>query len=400
VSDGPLVERDARGRRVNERDRFGTALAQLQWASDGRLAGADVRLPDGAWVRIEPRAAEDPRWGVSDRLRVGDVALTHFAAVDWAAVDAIPVLAEPARLPPGAGTAVLNLVAALAADQRRTSLAYQGPYPTEQLFLALLECFRWHAAPEIDDPLGAFMAGGLAWAPAPHARAFPRPDVYVQSRARLEKVVWRGRAYYRADWQGVARHAAHRVREQDGRVICSLWALDTPLADHLVLAPDGAVLEVREPADAAGPARRAAEAVTAGLVAVVVATSAAPLAPSLREIAAPLAFEWAPVAGELAALEGDRVRLSARLLPALADRVRTAPNRAEQLRLGLAALTELAHALGDGLRHRAQARLAAAPPAVQTAALAAPTGPAAAAAAAEIGRAVETLLDEAAQLRA
>ena len=135
-------------------------------------------------------------------------------------------------------------------------------------------------------------------------------------------------------------------------------------------------------------------------MAVVVATSAAPLAPSLREIAAPLAFEWAPVAGELAALEGDRVRLSARLLPALADRVRTAPNRAEQVRLGLTALTELAHALGDGLRHRAQARLAAAPPAVQTAALAAPTGPAAAAAAAEIGRAVETLLDEAAQLRA
>jgi hypothetical protein len=399
VSGGPLVERDARGRRVDERDRFGTALARLRWGSDDRLAGADVRLPDGAWVRIEPRAADDPRWGVSDRLRVGDVALTHFAAVDWAAVGAIPVLAEPARLPPGAGTAVLNLVAALAADQGRASLAYAGPYPTEQLFLALLECFRWQGAPAIDDPLGAFMAGELTWAPAPHARAFPRPDVYVQSRARLEKVVWRGRAYYRADWQGVTRHAAHRVREQDGRVICSLWALDTPLADHLVLAPDGVVLEAREPADA-GPAWRAAGAVTAGLVAVVAATSAAPLASSLRELAAPLVFEWAPVAGELAALEDDRVRLAVSLLRALADRVRTAPSRAEQVRLGFAALTELAHALGDGLRRRAQARLATAPPAVQAAALGTPAGLAAAAAAAEIGRAVEALLDEAAQLRA
>ena len=74
-------------------------------------------------------------------------------------------------------------------------------------------------------------------------------------------------------------------------------------------------------------------------------------------------------------------------------------SRTEQVRLGFAALTELAHALGDGLRRRAQARLVAAPPAGQAAALAASTGPAAAAAA-EIGRAVEALLDEAAQLRA
>jgi len=32
--------------------------------------------------------------------------LTLFEAIDWARIDRIPVLGEPARLPPGGGTAV------------------------------------------------------------------------------------------------------------------------------------------------------------------------------------------------------------------------------------------------------------------------------------------------------
>jgi hypothetical protein len=395
------VERDGRGRRVSERDRFGAAVATLTWASDGRLERAAVRLPDGGWVRIEPRAADDARWGASDRLCLGDATLSHFSALDWAAVDTIPVLVEPARLPPGAGTAVLNLVAALAADQRRPPLAYRGPYPTEQLFLALLESFRWCAGPPAtDDPLRAFMAGGLTWAPAPHTRVFAPPGVYVQSRARIEKVVWRRRVYYRRDWQGVERRATHRVRDVDGRVVCSLWALDTPLEDHLVLAADASVVDMHEPPDEAAPARPAADAVRAGLVALVVATSAPPLAAAIREVGTAVPFEWAPLAGDLARLDDRRARLSVRLLRTVAARSAAAPSRAERVRLGFAALTELAHALGDELRRRAQAHLAAAPLGVQAAALRGRTAVGAAAAAAEVGSAVEALLDEAAQLLA
>ena len=51
------IERDARGRRVRERDRHGAAVATLDWAADGRLAGAAVRIPDGSWLRVAPRAA-------------------------------------------------------------------------------------------------------------------------------------------------------------------------------------------------------------------------------------------------------------------------------------------------------------------------------------------------------
>jgi hypothetical protein len=400
------VARDDRGRRVSERDGHGLEVTRLRWTADGRLAGAAVRLPDRSWIEIEPGgAAHDARWGASDLLRHDGRSLTHCAAIDWARVDAIPPLAEPARLPPGAGTGVLNLVAALADDQGRGPLAYRGPYPTEQLFLALLESFRWQP---IEDDTGAeidvlatFMRGGLGWVPAPHARTFPEDGVYVQSRERVEKVVWRGHAYYRPDWQGVERHAPHRLLEAGGRVDASLWALGVPLERHLVLSPEGEVLAIVAPPPPSGPASALPAAVSAGLTAVVVAGSAPPLADSLRAVAAGLALEWAPLAEDLAVLDGDRARLSPRLRRALAERVRAASSRAEQVRLGFTALAELGHALGDGLRARAQARLAVAPPAVQAAALAAERSPAGAAAGArEIGLAVEALLEDAGQLLA
>jgi hypothetical protein len=391
---------------VREHDRYGNEVARLAWTVDGRLAEAAVRLPEGSWLTIEPRAAHDDRWGASDLLRHDGRPLTHCAAIEWAGVEAIPPLAEPARLPLGAGTAALNLVAALAADQGRGPLEYRGPYPTEQLFLALLESFRWQPVSSDDlvgvpDPLAVFNAGGLRWTPAPHARTFAPGGVYVQWRDRVEKVVWRGRAYYRADWQGVERHASHRVHDAGGHVHATLWALGAPLEDHLVLGPDGAVLGTGVPPPGDESACALPAAVGPGLVAVVIAGSAPPLAASLRAIATGLALEWAPLAGDLGAIEGNCARLSLRLRRALAARVRTAGSRAEQARLGFAALAELAQALGDGLRARAQARLAAAPAAVQAAALDTARSPAEAAAGArEIGAAVEALLEDAGQLLA
>jgi hypothetical protein len=169
----------------------------------------------------------------------------------------------------------------------------------------------------------------------------------------------------------------------------------------VVLAPDGAVLAAALPRPEEAPARALAPEVAPGLVAVVVAGSAAPLAGALRASAAGLSLEWAPLGGDLAALDGARARLTARLRRALAERLAGAASRAEQVRLGFVALAEVAQALGDPLRARAQADLAAADPAAQREALAAERAPAEAAAAAqEIGRAVEALLEDAAQLLA
>jgi hypothetical protein len=396
---GAEVTRDGRGRRIREQDSYGEDVATLTWADDGRLDEARVRLPDGGWLTVQPRGATDPRWGLSDLLCRGEIALTHCAAIEWGAVDAIPPLAEPARLPPGGGTAVLNLIASLAADQGRAGLAYRGPYPTEQLFLALIESFDWDAGDEIADPLAAFMAGQLRWAPAPHARALAPGGVYVQSRRRVEKLVWRDRTYHRAEWRGIRRHTTHRVHEVDGRVHGSLWALDAPLEVHLVLTPDGRVLTAALPPVETAPPQPLAPVIAAGLAAVVVASSAPPLAASIRAVAADLRPRWAPLTGDLAVLAHRRIDVSTRLRRALGERLTAAAGRVEQVRLGFATLAELGLALGDALRSRAQTRLAMAMPAEQEAALEmrsveAVTG------AREIGAAVEALLVDVGQLRA
>lgn len=386
-------------RRVLEIDREGTPLAALRW-SPGRLEAAWLRIPDGNWLAIEPRATSDAPWGLSDRLRLahapgatGD-SLTLFEALDYGAVDRVPALADPGRLPSGGGAVVLNLLAALAADQGRSHLQYRGPYPGEQLFLTLLESFRYE--PDTPDALTAFVAGTLAWRPAPHERLFAAGGVYVQQRQRIEKVVWRGRTYYRPDWQQVARQAPRRVRDVGDRVRCSLWALGGPIADHLELAADGAVLRASAPAAPVTHSRRLPAAVAAGAGAIVAATSMPALAGFVREEAAALALEWISPADDLVETAPDGARLSAALRERLAPLAAAAGGAAERAAVGLGALVEIAGLLGDGLRARAQARIAALPAPAQAVALTAPPPAGGEADARAITAAVQALLDDAA----
>ena len=350
-------------RRILERDGHGAVLTELRWAEDGRLAHAWIKIADDSWIMIEPRATYQPPWGLCDRLwhavhptAAAHVPLTTFEALAWEAIDRIPVLMEPARLPAGAGAAVLNLVAALAADEGRTSLEYRGPYPTEQLFLTLLESFRYHTTEA--DPLAAFMAGRFEWSPAPHERACPSPGVTVHLRGRVEKVVWRERLYYRPDWQGVHRHAPRRVRDADGAVVCSLWALGEPIEDHLRLDPDGTHVEVIAPARTDLAPRRFPPAVLASVASAAAALGAAPLAPFVRKIAAACELTWSSLDGHLVTAERTHLRVSHALGVALTRRLQAAPTRAHRLALSLATITELAHLLGDSLRARAQSHLA------------------------------------------
>lgn len=372
---GTLVVRDpprhgTAPRRVLELERGGAVLAALRWTEDGRLARAWTRVADDSWVMIEPRATREAPWGFSDRLwhathpSAAPTPLTIFEALAYERIDQIPVLAEPARLPPGAGTAVLNLIAALAVDAGRSRLTYRGPYPTEQLFLTLLESFRYHT--DAADPLAAFTDGGLEWSPAPHERLLPAPGLIVHLRERVETVAWRGRVYHRADWQSVERYANRRVRDVDGAVVCSLWALGEVIEDHLRLAPEATTVEVIAPSACDGPPSALSPAVMAGVASAAAALGAAPLAHYVREIGAGCELVWAPVDRDLVAVDGTRLRVSYALREALARRLRTATTRGERLTLGLAAVTELAHLMGDTFRARAQARVAALPPDVQT----------------------------------
>lgn len=382
-------------------DRGGGLVAELAWAPGGGLDIAWVRIPDGAWLAIEPRAGADAPWGVSDRITCAAergsadrTPVTLFEALDWSRVDRIPALAEPARLPPGGGTAVLNLIAELARAQGAGRLAYRGPYPTEQLFTALLESFRYVG--DAPDPLAAFMTGGLEWEPAPHERLFAGDGLYVQLRGRIEKVVSRGAAYYRPDWQGVVRHAPKRVRDTRAGVVCSLWALGRPLEDHLLLSREGELLRVLEPEPVAAPARAMAHEVRRGIAAAVAAVSAPALAPFIRSVAEAATLEWDALQRELVTAEPGRIRVSVRLRSVLVELVGAATGRGAQASLALAAVVELAALAGDALRARAQAALAALAPAEQAAALAAgeAAAPGDARGAQEIAGAIEALLEE------
>jgi len=358
-----------------EFDRDGTLLTVARWDETNGLRWAKLRLPDGRWVGIEPRSADSPLWGTSDRLWLLDDGapfrpiedLGHFQAVEYTAVAAIPPLAEPHRLPPGAGTAVLNFLAGLLLAQRTPRVFYRGPYATEQLFSALLESFRYD--PAAMAPLRQFMESDLAWTPVPHERRFLPQGIYAQLRDGVEKVVFRGKAYYRRRWQSVIRSEPRVIREESDRVVCSLYALGMPVEDHLVLDADGKVVEIPETVPESGDVDPLSPAWRTALGTLLAHQSAPALAPWLGEALQALRIEWGPVNGDLLAVSGEGVILSLRLPRLFRRRLARCQTRAERLWLALALVSEVARLLGPPLRLRAQAILASLPEAAQRAAL-------------------------------
>ncbi len=363
-------------RRLVEVDRRGHLVAALSWNADGSLARAKCRTAAGEWIGIAPGAARHPAWGAADQLWLLEdgapfaetAPLTVFQALDYARPDFIPPLWEPARLPSGAGTAVLNLVAQLMKDQGAARVRYRGPYPTEQLFVSLLESFRYD--PAISAPLDHFLDGAdLDWLPAPHERHRVADAVTVQCREEPDKVVLGGQAFYRPDWQGVVRREPYRLRRDGDRLVCSLWALDRALEDRLVLAASGEVLAAPPAAVDPRPAAPLPPIWTAALAALIARESAAPLAPAIAAAVAALRLWWGPSPGDLLRVAGDEVTLARRLRDeglAWVGAAPAGPGRGERAaRLAL----EVARLLGPLVRGRAQAHLEALPEAEQARAL-------------------------------
>lgn len=357
-----------------ELDQNGTLLTVARWDESAALSRAKLRLPDGRWVGIEPRAVGSPLWGKSDRLwLLNDAApfeprqeLTHFQSVDYAAVAAIPPLANPQRLPPGAGTAVLNFLARLLADQRTPRVLYHGPYATEQLFTALVESFRYEAAAS---PLARFLESDLAWTPAPHERRFLADGTYVQLRDGVEKVVFSGKAYYRREWQTVIRGEPRVVREEAGAIVCSLWALGTAVEDHLILTTDGDLVRPVPTVSESGPSEPLTQAWRAAISVLLAQRSAPALRPWLHEALQALTLEWGPVTGDLLALNGARAVVSLKLSRLFRRGLAECRTRSEALALALALVNEVSRLLGPEVRRRAQSLLLALPEAAQRAAL-------------------------------
>ncbi len=349
-------------RRLVQFDRRGHLIAAFTWRPDGTLHWARCRTAQGQWVGIDPRSTTHPGWGTSDRVWLLDrafvprEALTVFQALDYERLDVIPPLAHPRRLPAGAGTAILDLLAGLMKDQGVGRVRYRGPYPTEQLFTALLESFRYD--PSVGDPLDRFMDGGaLDWLPAPHERHHVTPSVTVQLRQEIDKVVMDGVTFYRRDWQAVTRREPRVVRSDGDRVVCSLWALGRAIEDPLVLDRSGEVIAVRSPAANDTPPAPFPPVWAPALAELIARESAPALAGSIRDAMASLRLEWGSTAGDLLRVSGTSITVSRRLRDAAVAWIRDPTAGAERAERAVQFVLEVARLLGPTVRLLAQVRL-------------------------------------------
>ncbi len=359
-------------RRVVQFDRHGHLIAACHWKADGSLRWARCRSADGRWVGVEPVADEHPAWGSSDRVWLLDgeepwrplEPLSVFRALDWTQLDHIPPLAEPRRLPPGAGSAVLNLMASLMKDQGIARVRYRGPFPSEQLFTSLLEAFRHDPTQAL--PLERFLAdGGLDWLPAPFESHHVAPWVTVQLRQSIDKVVADGVIFYRPEWQGIKRREARVIRDEGERVICSLWALGGPLEDRLILDRSGEILEASPARAPEVPPVPLPPVWNSALGDLISRESAPALGPAIVEVLRGTELEWGAVPGDLVRAWEKRIRLSARLREAASASLRSAAPGRERAEQALRFVLEVARLLGPEVRGRAQSVLESLPEAEQ-----------------------------------
>ncbi len=151
-----------------------------------------------------PEIVAHPLLGDANVIEHAGSPLTAMTAIDWDRPTRIPAIAEPGRLPPHAGGALLNELATRAQAAGVRTLRYAGPYPTSALYRSLLRSFRASA----DE--STFTADLLARAarlsrdevpvdftPAPHARV-QNPHGHAELRDGVERVVVDGIAYERA----------------------------------------------------------------------------------------------------------------------------------------------------------------------------------------------------------
>ena len=373
--------------RVLEVDPRGVVTAVLNRGPRGELREAWVSLADGGAVGILPGGAHHPLWGPSDRLvrdTPGDAPtpLTLAAAVAWNALDRIPPVAEPARLPSGAGGALLNVLAALAWDQGRPALRYRGPYPTEQLFWSLTESFHFGHLGGGSDPLARFLTDAEAtfasgaprevpvdWTPAPHERQVHSDGLVVQLRDGVERITWQGRHYHRTECRGLRRreHRVVRLVEAGGgarRYVASLEALGIVVEDHLVLDERGELLDRRTPAPDATPERPLAAPWREALGALLPLEATPLLTGAIEAVWPEIHLVWGPAPGDLVEGRGATLRLSPKLARVYrAARVDTPPGARRALAQRV--VREVLGLIGPAVRDAAVAWLDAVPTAQQ-----------------------------------
>jgi hypothetical protein len=333
---GTIYEERA-GRLVRIVDRGGAVHAELTWRNSP-IHSELVRLAvDGA--AVDGAVISHALLGAAHA--VGDTAMT---ALDWARPAEIPAIAEPGRLPLGAGAAILNAIAILAQRAGVTSLCYAGPYPTAALWRTLVRSFRTSS----DE--AAFTADALSralrvardpiaveFAPAPHAR-IAISGGFVELRDGIERAVIAGLVYEPGGSPARLVRADESVDPggdpaERGAVHCEIWFGDARYARVASLSPGGAVQAGPWPiprCDSPVLGREFPAALRIAIAELVGEAVVAPLAAAARELCAVQTLRWADLGGRAAAQQPDGFAVHA----ALWDRI--APLGLGRLALALA----------------------------------------------------------------
>ncbi len=192
---------DARGRPNELLDRDGSTVWTARWDDRG-LVGLRLRLPCNRNIELRRGHEIDLILGSCDEIVSGGEVIARVAAIDWSDPRWIPAVDRPTALPGGAGTAILNFLAFMAAHRGHGMLRYRGPYPTAALFGSLRSSFRivgdeMRARAAFEQPLafGTMREVDVDFIPAPHRWHFADQRVCVQLRDGLERVYVDGRAY-------------------------------------------------------------------------------------------------------------------------------------------------------------------------------------------------------------
>ena len=291
------------GKLVRIVDQTGHVWAHLAWDGD-RLERLEV---PGATLLGE--VITDPLLGKAHAIEG-----TVISAIDWLRPTEIPALAAPAALPPGAGGALINTIAILAARAHVPALRYAGPYPTHALWRSLARSFRTEGteAAFVEHTVERMVLLArdpipIDFIPAPHDR-IAIPNGHIELRAEVERVMLDGVAY---DRDG----SPARLVDDRGLRRCEIWFGDVCWSHVATVEPDGTLTSGPHPirpctSDVVG--KEFPPALVAAIAELVGDAVPEPLGRAARELVLARSLRWEDL-GARAATVGDQLAVHAAL---------------------------------------------------------------------------------------
>lgn len=314
------------GRVLEVRTVHDEVLATLSW-DRAKLVSATVTLPCRDTISIVADTGEHPIFGPVDGLcDAAGQTLARFGRVDWARPQWIPPLDLPGALPPGAGAAVLNLVAIAARNADVARMRYRGPYPTAMLFDALATSFfvegdvataveRFTSGVEQRAALGDVGTAAVDFVPAPFEWSWPHSRVCVQRRGDIERIYVDGVPY-----ESRRRGPRRVVHDDDGQTQAVVVLGDVRWASVVTVQPDGRVTDAPRdlptaPTDLVGTSLP--PGVAGVLAGVIAGRAAAALQGAIREILSVTPLRWGATGSRIVTRTGEAIEIHAGLVAAL-----------------------------------------------------------------------------------